>query len=167
MNAPQWMHGLRMCGNYRFILQWMEKRQRTPTPANGGDRDATSLSGLKNYRDLEKRLGGDSVHVSKVDVSRGATKGRSRSNNSITAHSAKPPPGSAACHWTGPVTGRKTKRPLVVATNTPGAARPSALRVGWRASPATQGRPQLPVWPQRSGRFRFAAMGFAHTQLRK
>ena len=50
---------------------------------------------------------------------RGAAKGRSRLNHSITADSAKPPPGSAACHWTGPVTGRKTKRPLVVATNTP------------------------------------------------
>jgi hypothetical protein len=46
MNAPQWVQGLRMCSNYRFILQWMEKRQRTPTPANGGDRDATSLPGL-------------------------------------------------------------------------------------------------------------------------
>jgi len=35
MNAPQWVQGLRMCSNYRFILQWMEKRQRTPTRANG------------------------------------------------------------------------------------------------------------------------------------
>ena len=157
--------GLRMCSNYRFILQGLEKRQRTQTPANGGDRDATSLSGLKKDRTLRKALGAFSVHVPKVDVVRGATKGGSRSNNSITANSAKPPPGSAACHWTGPVTGRKTKRPLVVATNTPGASRPSALRVGWRASPATQGRPQLPVWQLRSGRFRFAAMGFAHTQL--
>jgi hypothetical protein len=167
MNAPQWVHGLRMCGNYRFNLQSLEKRQRTPTPANGCDRNAISLSGLRNYRNLEKRLGSISGHVSKVDVSRGAINGGSRLNNSITPDSAKPPSDSAACHWTGPVTGRKTKRHLVVATNTPGAARPSALRVGWRASPATQGRPQLPVWQLRSGRFRFAAMGFAHTQLRK
>ena len=63
MNAPQWVQGLRMCSNYRFILQWMEKRQRTPTPANGGDRDATSLSGLKNYRNLETSLGSFSAHV--------------------------------------------------------------------------------------------------------
>jgi hypothetical protein len=130
MNAPQWCAGLRMCSNYRFILQWLEKRQRTPTPANGGDRDATSLSGLKNYRTLRKALGAFSAHVPKVDVFRGATKGKSRSNHSITPGSAKPPSDSAACHWTGPVTGRKTKRPLVVATNTPGAALPSALRVG-------------------------------------
>ena len=68
---------------------------------------------------MRQALGAFSGHVSKVDVSRGATKGGSPSNHSITPGSAKPPPGSAACHWTGPVTGRKTKRPLVVATNTP------------------------------------------------
>lgn len=160
-----------MCSNYRFILQRLEKRQRIPTPANGGDRDATSLSGLKKDRTLRKALGAFSVHVPKVDVVRGATKGGSRSNNSITANSAKPPPGSAACHWTGPVTGRKTERPLVVATNTPARlAQPKALKFRVReiwASPATQGRPQLPVWQLKSGRLRFAAMGFAHTQFRK
>jgi hypothetical protein len=75
MNAPQWVQGLRMCSNYRFILQRLEKRQRIPTPANGGDRDATSLSGLKKDRTLRKALGAFSVHVPKVDVVRGATKG--------------------------------------------------------------------------------------------
>ncbi len=43
--------------------------------------------GLKKDRTLRKALGAFSVHVSKVDVLRGATKGGSRLNHSIT-----PPP---------------------------------------------------------------------------
>ena len=57
MNAPQCVRRIKDVSNYRFILQWMEKRQRTPTPANGGDRDATSLSGLKKVQNLENALG--------------------------------------------------------------------------------------------------------------
>ena len=97
-------------------------------------------------------------------MSRGATKGGSHSNHSITIKIGKNQFGSADRHYPGGSDGQGEIAPLGGPTNTPGASRPSALRVGWRASPATQGRPQLPVWQLKSGRFRFAAMGFAHTQ---
>ena len=130
MNAPQWVQGLRMCSNYRFNLQSLEKETAHTNPSQWLRQECDIPVGVKKDKTLRKALGAFSGHVSKVDVSRGAAKGRSRPNNSITPDSAKPPSDSAACHWTGPVTGRKTKRPLVVATNTPGASRPSALRVG-------------------------------------
>ena len=91
-----------MCGDYRFNLQSLEKETAHTNPSQWLRQECDIPVGVKKKdRTLRKALGAFSVHVSKVDVSRGATKGKSRPNNSITPGSAKPPTDSAACHWTG------------------------------------------------------------------
>ena len=90
-----------MCGDYRFNLQSLEKETAHTNPSQWLRQECDIPVGVKKDKTLRKALGAFSVHVPKVDVVRGATKGGSRSNHSITANSAKPPSDSAACHWTG------------------------------------------------------------------